>query len=212
MPNSTKLYGARTGNCFRVSIALEEAGIAYEVHVVDLGEGEQRSPEYIRLNPAGKVPTLIDHANPEAPFVLSQSCAIMLWAMARAPGRLAPIEEGPLRDRVLERFFYFVTDVIARSHAAFALRRAGASIDAANTLDRLAVEALTAGARFVSNAPFMAGDHFSIADIAAFTIASAYQADLAWAGLPELGRWYKSVAERPAVKRGLGAFDLSNSR
>jgi GST-like protein len=207
MPIPVELFGAKTGNCLRVSIALEEAAIPYVVHQVDLGSGEQRSAEHLRLNPAGKVPTLVDRAAPGEPFVLSQSNAIILWAAARAPGLLAPREEGLERIRVMERFFYFVTDVIARSHAAFALRRGGVAGGGADAMDKLAVDALAAGERFVTDAPFIAGDHFSIADIAAFTIASTYERDLVWEELPALNRWYRIVAERSTVRRGLLAFD-----
>jgi GST-like protein len=207
MPDPVELHGARTGNCLRVSIALEEAALPYTVLRVDLGEGEQRSPAHLRLNPEGKVPILVDRSRPGEPFVLSQSNAIILWATAQAPGRLAPRDEGPERARVLERFFYFVTDVIARSHAAFALRRGGHADDAARALDALAVDALLAAEQFVTKRPFMAGEDFSIADIAAFTIAATYAREASWSDLPAFGRWYETVGRRPGVRRGLRAFD-----
>jgi GST-like protein len=207
MPVPADLHGAQTGNCFRVAIALEEAAIPYTVHRVDLMKEEQRSPGHLRLNPAGKVPVLVDRSVPGEPFVLSQSNAIILWAAGHAPGRLIPRDEGPDRMHVLERFFYFVTDVIARSHAAFALRRADAGGGGADALDRLALASLSVAESFVAAAPFMAGDSFSIADIAAFTIASAYARDVAWTDLPALERWFATIAARPAVRRGLRAFD-----
>ncbi len=201
-----ELHGAKTGNCFRAAIALEEAGIPYRVRLVDLGAGEHRGEVYGRLNPAGKVPTLVDRSD-GAPFALTQSNAIVMWAAERAPGVLIPVETGPARDRVMERFFYFVTDAIARSHAAFALARVKADAAAIAALDGLALEALAGAERFVAEAPFMAGQRFSIADIAGFTIAKAYEDRLDWAALPALARWYEAVGKREAGVRGMKAFD-----
>ncbi len=131
----------------------------------------------------------------------------MMWAAERAAGMLIPVETGPARDRVLERFFYFVTDAIARSHAAFALARENDGSAAVETLDGLALEAISCAERFAAEAPFIAGERFSIADIAGFTIARAYKGRIAWEKLPALRRWYEAVGQREAVARGMKAFD-----
>jgi GST-like protein len=67
-----ELHGDRTGNCVRVSIALEEARLAYVASRVDLSRGEQREARHLHLNPAGKVPTIVDRSC-EPPLVLSQN-------------------------------------------------------------------------------------------------------------------------------------------
>lgn len=74
------LYTARTFNGQRVSIMLEETDLAYSVHQVDLIKGVQRQPDFLKLNPSGRIPVLVDHAseNPE-PFVLTQSVAILQY-------------------------------------------------------------------------------------------------------------------------------------
>ena len=78
--SSVELYGAKTGNCLRVSVALEEAEIPYIVRKLDLGRSEHRSPEHLSRNPAGKVPTLVERFRDGRALILSQSNAILMYA------------------------------------------------------------------------------------------------------------------------------------
>jgi GST-like protein len=203
MNPTIELYGAQTGNSLRAAIALEEAGIPYTARRLNLQANEHRDLAYLALNPAGKVPTLVDHTSTPA-LVINQSNAIIQFADAKAPGRLAPAHPGPERDRVFDRYFFFVTDVIGPSHAAFFLRQAGL-IDAATVIDLRVIEQLVYAERFLTG-DFMAGDQFSMADISAFTIASSMRDRLDWAVLSRLSRWFDAIEARPAVQRGLKAF------
>ncbi|MGF6362072.1 GST-like protein [Pseudomonas frederiksbergensis] len=199
-----ELYGAQTGNSLRAAIALEEAGVPYTARLLNLRALEHRDPAYLELNPAGKVPTLVDNTSVPA-RIINQSNAIIQFADASAPGRLAPAQLGSERDRVFDRYFFFVTDVIAPSHAAFFLRQTGLD-DAAAKIERLVIEQLVYSESFLTDA-FMAGDHFSMADISAFTIAASVRDKLNWATLPRLSRWFNAVDARPAVQRGIRAFE-----
>ncbi|MDF3887173.1 glutathione S-transferase family protein [Cupriavidus basilensis] len=203
MQNALELYGAQTGNCIRAAIALEEAGIAYSARPVNLATGEHQGQELRSLNPFGKVPVLVQRAS-GAGFVLAQSNAIILFAAEFSPTTLLPADPVA-RAKVYERFFYFLTDVIAVSHGAFKLQQIGAS-EQAKSINELAVSALLEGGRFLAFSPFMAGESFSVADIAAFTIARAYYDAIEWGEHPELAHWYAEVARRPAVLRGLKVF------
>ncbi|MGO4809018.1 glutathione S-transferase family protein [Cupriavidus sp. 2MCAB6] len=203
MQNALELYGAQTGNCIRAAIALEEAGIAYSARPVNLATGEHQGQELRSLNPFGKVPVLVQRAS-GAGFVLAQSNAIILFAAESSPTTLLPADPVA-RAKVYERFFYFLTDVIAVSHGAFKLQQIGAS-DQAKSINELAVSALLDGGRFLAFSAFMAGESFSVADIAAFTIARAFHDAIEWSEHPELARWYREVARRPAVLRGLKVF------
>ena len=203
MKTVIELYGADTGNSLRAAIALEEAGVPYTARRLNLQANEQRALAYLALNPAGKVPTLVDHTS-TPPLVINQSNAIIQFADAKAPGRLAPAHPGPERDRVFDRYFFFVTDVIAPSHAAFFLRQAGLN-DAATVIDLRVIEQLVYAERFLTD-EFMAGDQFSMADISAFTIAASIRDRLDWAVHSRLSRWFDSIEARPAVQRGLKAF------
>lgn len=206
MQTGIELYGAVTGNCLRAAIALEETEIDYVVRQVDLRRGQHRDPAYLMLNPAGKVPTMVERLPDKPPFVLSQSNAIILFAAERAPPRLVQADGAYERALIYERFFYFVTDVIARNHAAFFLQARDAG-SAASMLDNEALDMLVKAERFVTHASYMAGENFSIADISAFTIARAMKDQIPWTLLPNLQRWYTAIDDRPAVKRGLRAFN-----
>jgi GST-like protein len=204
MKPAMTLYGAPTGNCLRAAIALEEAGIPYLARPVDLRRGEHLQAPLLALNPLGKLPVLV-HELDAVPFVLTQSNAIILYADSLAPGRLAPSAPGAARGRVMERFFYFLTDVIAPSHAGFFLR--GATVDGARTaLAERALQSLVHAERFAGETEYIAGDAFSMADIAAFTIAAALYQQIPWDALPHLARWYQHVSKRHAVRRALAVF------
>ncbi|PYY68954.1 glutathione S-transferase [Pseudomonas jessenii] len=203
MNDRIELFGANTGNSLRAAIALEEAGIAYTARRLDLYAQEHRGPDYLALNPAGKVPTLVDHGTTPA-LVINQSNAIIQYADSIAPGKLAPAQPGPERTRVIDRYFFFVTDVIAPSHAAFFLHQARQD-KAAAIIDLRVIEQLTYAESFLTG-EFMAGAQFTMADISAFTIARAFRDRLEWKLLPQLSRWFDSVEARPAVQRGLNVF------
>jgi GST-like protein len=201
-----ELHGARTGNCFRAAIGLEEAGLPYTVRRVELSKNEQRSPAHLALNPAGKVPVLVVRsAGNVGDLVLTQSSAILFYAADLAPARLLP-RHGAERLRALEAFFYFTSDVIALNGAAFTLQQGFP--DAAGTLTARYCAAIEASERFLSVEGFMGSASFSIADIAACTIVSAVRASLSWNRIPKLAAWFALMEKRPSVQRGLHAFDL----
>jgi GSH-dependent disulfide-bond oxidoreductase len=205
MKTTLELYGAQTGNCIRAAIALEEAGLAYTSKLVDLSHGEHTGFDHLALNPAGKVPVLVEKEEGREPFILTQSNAIILYAAEKAAGRLLP-ENDRDRATALERFFFFVTDVIAVSHAGFSLRATSAR-DGQTILEDRVLATLETAERYVVHDEFMAGKTFSAADIAGFTITQSVKSDLPWSKLPNLRRWFERIEGRPAVKRGLQAFN-----
>lgn len=190
-----ELYGAPTGNCLRVTIALEEAELPYTTHLVNLRAGEHKQPEFLAIHPEGKVPVLR-----EGDLLLTQSNAILFHLARQAPGKLLP-EQNP--EKAWERFFYFLTEAIAPNHAAFFLERQ--QIESPE-LKQKCIDALSAAEAFLADAPCMAGSSFTLADIAAFTMARPCHESLPWDRLPRLQTWYKQIAQRPSVRKGLGAF------
>ncbi len=208
MDNSSSfvLYGMKTGNCIRAAMALEEAELPYVVRRYDPWKPGEGEVEYRQLNPNGKVPTLVDRSQPDDPFVLTQSNAIVLYAATKAPGKLLQAGDARAQARVLERFAYFVTDVIAPSHAAYLLRALENPI-AAKLLSERSMAAIEDAERFASTGTFIAGDAFSIADIAAVTIVSSVVSELRWDRLPALSRWFAQIRARPTFERAAAAFD-----
>lgn len=201
------LHGARTGNCLRAAIGLHEAGLAHRIHLVDLRAGEQRGAAHLALNPAGQVPVLVVHQTADAPpLVLSQSNAILFYAAERSSGRLLGPEGSRARHKALEAFFFFTNDVIALNGNAFHLQAQGYA-DAAAMLANRYLNAIRGSERFLSDAGFMGGDDFSLADIVGYTIVKAVERHLPWSELERLAAWFQRVASRPAVQAGMAAFD-----
>jgi GST-like protein len=203
-----ELFGFTTGNTFRAAIALEEAGLQYQQRKVDLRLSEHQAGEYRLVNATGRIPTLIDSDGPDGKrLVLTQSNAILLY-VAEKSGKLLPAV-GVERARALEWLFFFVTDVIAPSHQAFYLRSGSAAGDlkqAAHQLDARALSMYEHIDRQLAGQPFLAGDSFTVADIAGYTITAAIASHLA-GSLGNVARWFRTVGARPAVKRGMAAFD-----
>ncbi len=205
MPVTLELFGAKTGNCFRTAIALEEAGLVYAARPLNLPQGDHRTAAHLALNPRGRVPVLVV-AGEGKDLVLTQSNAIQLWADAQAPGRLLP-RGGAARAQALDRWLFIVTDVIGPNNAAFRLRRAGLAKEAGAPLEAEALAALAEAERFLDGSPWLAGDDFTLVDVAAYPIAAACADALDWPRLQRLRRWFEAVGERPAVRRGMAAFD-----
>lgn len=204
-PRSLELHGAPTGNCLRVAVALEVLGIDYSAKLIDLRHRQHEAPEFLMLNPFGRVPVLVDRREACEPFVLTQSNAILLHVCALRPGILLPIDDDPLRSRIMERFFYFVTEVIGPSYGSFFLRRHGAR-PGAKILGDLLAEAIVGAERFLAETSHIAGDDFSLADIAALTVISASRDRVDWSRAPRLAEWLRRVLGRQDVQRGLAAF------
>jgi GST-like protein len=205
MDSTLELYGAQTGNCIRAAIALEEMGLSYTPKILDLSTGAHQGTDHLALNPLGKVPVLVEKEEGREPFVLTQSNAIILHAAGKGAGRLLP-ENDRERAIVLERFFFFVTDVIAVSHAAFSLRGSNMQEAQAILTDRM-LATLETAERYVGQDEFIAGKTFSAADIAGFTITLSVKSELPWPKLPNLRRWFAQIEGRPGVKRGLQVFN-----
>jgi GST-like protein len=201
-----ELFGDATGNSIRAAIALEESGLAYQSRKVALARGEHRAAEYLQLNPTGRVPTLVDSDGPAGErLVLTQSNAIMLY-IADKSGTLLP--SGAEKVRALEWLFFFVTDVIAPSLQAFVLNRdtTAAHGEAARRLNERARAMYEHVNHRLIDQPFLAGSSFTLADIAGYTITTAFEAQLQWDALPHARRWFDLVGARPAVQRGRRAF------
>lgn len=203
MTGHLTLWGDRTGNCIRVAIALHEAGLPFDERRASLASGEHRLPAFLALNPLGKVPLLEEYTSYGAPRLTAQSNAILLRIAAIAPGAIVPVDVAGAT-LAMERFFFVLTDVIGPAHAAFRLRREGKE-DAAHWLMAEAMRTAAHMEQYVEHAPYVGGDAFSLADIAAFTILESWDA-FPWQRLPALRAWRDRIATRPAVVAGARCF------
>jgi GSH-dependent disulfide-bond oxidoreductase len=192
-------YGSTNGH--KVAIALEELGLPYEVRTVNVFAGEGRSPAFLALNPAGKIPVIRD---PDTGVTLSESCAILLY-LADKVGHLVP-ESGNARTRAIELLFLQASlqgpmfgqrmhfSVFATESVPYGIRRyeeQGAIIEA--LCDHL-----------LAGRPYFLGDEYSIVDIAFFGwFHAARAAGFTFAEHANLAAWFTRVSARPAVVRGV---------
>jgi GSH-dependent disulfide-bond oxidoreductase len=197
------LYTAATPNGYKVSIALEELDLPYELHALSLSEGEQKQPWFLAINPNGRIPAIVDRGNGD--FAVFESGAILLY-LAERTKRLMPADEKG-RSRVVQWLM-------------FQMGGLGPMMGQANVFTRYFPEQIpSVQQRYLRESrrllevldgrlaahEYLAGD-YSIADIANFAWARSH----AWpgidiSGLDHLQRWLDAIAARPAVQRGLQA-------
>lgn len=199
------LYTWSTPNGRKISIALEELGLAYEVRKVDITRDEQFDPEFLKLSPANKIPVIVDSAGPDGqPITLIESGAILLYLAGKA-GRLLPTD---LRERLeVMQWLMFqmgqVGPMLGQAHHF--LRFAPDLIPYA--IERYSKEALRIYGVLnnrLKGREWLAGSAYSIADVATFPWIARHE----WQAIelkrfPEVKRWFEAIEARPAVKRGM---------
>ena len=194
-----ELFSAPTPNALKVRIALEEMQLPYKVREMDFSRLEQKEPWYLKLNPNGRVPTIIDHDNGEAIF---ESGAILIY-LAEKTGKLLPREVLP-RIRVIEWLMFQMSGLgPMMGQANVFYRYAPEKIPyAIERYQREGKRLLTVLDTQLATHEYVAGPDYSIADIAMWPWAIGH----GWAGieaddLVHLQRWLAQIRERPAVKR-----------
>lgn len=195
------LYTAPTPNGYKVSIALEELGLPYEVHVVNLGENEQKSPEYLRINPNGRIPAIVDRD--EGNFAVFESGAILIY-LAEKTGRLMP-EDPKGRSQVIQWLMFQMAGVGPMQGQAHVFlhyfpERIPSAIERYQKETRRLYTVLDTR---LEGREYLAGE-YSIADIATWPWVRAHE----WAGVPvddleNLRRWLEAIEARPACQRGI---------
>jgi GST-like protein len=180
---------------------LEETGLPYSVHEIDLAKGDQRQPEFLKLNPSGRIPVLVDHDNAEAePLVLTQSTAILQY-LAEKTGKLLP-DSLLARAKVYEWMHFHAVDIGSTVFSAFYLQRLSSpkQIEAAEQLRNRVHELYRYFDEQLAEHEFLAGS-YSIADITALPVVISQEQKLV--EYPNLTRWVQQLKQRPAVKRGM---------
>jgi GST-like protein len=201
-----ELYAAVSSNSQRVAIMLEECGLPYNVHRVDLGKGEQRSDAFLALNPAGAVPVIVDSDAPGGAMTLTQSGAILLY-LAMKTGRFFP-KDPARRAHAFEWFMFAATDFSTYSTLLFLTNMILPDKSQANAgfcEERLTRYFDVANERLASR-EFLA-DELSIADFALYPVVRVRYSLVEKAGdLRHLVRWADALAARPAVARAMAAL------
>lgn len=195
------LYTDSSPNGFKITIALEELGLAYRLQHVKIDEGENGHPEFLRLNPHGRIPVLVDESSG---ITLFESAAILLY-LADMTGRLLPIAPK-VRWEALQWLMFHSSSVgpIMGQRVHFELFAEDKNPDAIARYRRLMDEAFATLDSRLAGHPYLAGDEYSIADIAQFGWTHiARVIDFDFSAHQHLSGWYQRVAARPAVQRGI---------
>ena len=201
------VYTANTPNGVKVPIALEELGVPYRVVRLDLSAQDQKRPDFLRLNPNGRIPAIVDSDGPGgAPLSVFESGAILWYLAEKYPGLMPadPVE----RIRALEYTFFQVGGVGPMFGQAGWFMRHSEPMPLAITRYQAESNRLTAvlEAR-LQVSPWLAGESYSVADIMNFGWLRAPQyAGVQLDAYPAVLAWVNRMAARPAVIRGLQAI------
>ncbi|MEI7968918.1 MAG: glutathione S-transferase family protein [Betaproteobacteria bacterium] len=198
------LYFAPTANGQRASVALEECGLPYRLHRVDLAGGQQRTDAFLAINPAGMVPVIVDTEGPGGrPFTLAQSGAIVLYA-ARRSGRFLP-DDPRAHAIAMQWVLQVASDIAATSGTIFRLENGAPEKSAANVAyfrQRL-LTFFGDCDRQLRGQAFLAGE-ISVADLMLYPNYVARKPIIdAAGGFPDLHRWAAAMGARPGVQRGM---------
>ena len=198
------VYSWKTSNGRKVTVMVEELGVPYTLHKIDIGAGDQFTDAYTAINPNQKIPAIVDPDGPEGrPYTVIESGAILMY-LAEKHGRFLP---GSMAERyeVIQWLMLQMGGVGPMFGQAHHFRMA-AKEEVLYGIERYTKETRRLWGVLdgrLAEREHLAGD-YSIADIAVFPWTARYQ----WQGVdldefPNVARWYRGIAQRPAVARGM---------
>lgn len=207
-----QLYSLATPNGVKASIALEEMGLNYEAHKINIMEGDQFSPEFIKINPNSKIPAIQDPNGPNGEAInIMESGAILIY-LAQKTGKLLP--NDPLQHSQVLQWLFFQVGHIGPMFGQFGhfLRFATEQCDHPYPVERYTKETkrlLEVLDKQLTGQDFIANNQYSIADIAIFPwvncLTEFYKAGdiLDMASFKNVNRWLSTCLSRPAVQKGM---------
>lgn len=211
-PDRIQYYGMPTPNGVKVSIMLEETGLPYEVHKVSFAANEQKSPEFLSLNPNGKIPAILDPEGPGGnPLGLFESGAILVY-LADKTGRFVPADQAR-RWQTIQWVFFQVGGIGPMfGQVGFFHKFAGREYEDKRPLERYVNESrrlLGVLETQLEGGDWLMGGDYTIADIATLGwvrgLVDFYEAGdlVGFGGFPKVAAWLERGLARPAVARGL---------
>lgn len=196
-----ELFTSATPNGWKASITLEELALPYSVHHIKMDKLEQKEPWYLKINPNGRIPTIVDHGSDD--FAVFESGAIMLY-LAEKTGKLLP-SDGKGRSLVIQWLMFQMGGIgpmmgQANVFYRYAPERIPYATERYQREVRRLLEVLDTR---LAEHEYLAGE-YSLADIASWSWVRGHK----WSGveidgLDHLARWLAAIAERPAVQRGV---------
>jgi GST-like protein len=211
-PDRIQLYSLPTPNGVKVSIMLEETGLPYEPHLVDIMKNESQSAEFLALNPNGKIPAIIDPRGPDGtPLALFESGAILLYLADKAKA-FVPVDPAGRWEAIQWLFFQMAAIGPMFGQVGFFHKFAGREIEDKRPRDRYVTEAKrllgVLDAR-LEGRTWLMGEEYGIVDIATIgwvrNLITFYEARelVDFDALANVPDWLERCLDRPAVQRGL---------
>ena len=211
-PDVLQLYSLNTPNGVKVSIMLEEIGLPYEAHLVDIGKNENKLPEFMALNPNGKIPAIIDPQGPGgAPLGLFESGAILLY-LAEKTGKLLPADAARRYETIQWVFFQMAAIGPMFGQVGYFNKFAGKELTDKRPLQRYVDESkrlLAVLEQRLEGRQWLMGEQYTIADISCLgwvrNLITFYGARelVEFDSLKHVPPWLERCLARPAVQRGL---------
>jgi GST-like protein len=199
-----ELYTWGTPNGRKVSVMLEECGLAYNVHRIDIGKGDQFTPEFLAICPNGKIPAIVDPDGPDGkPMPMFESGAILVY-LAGKTGRFLP--QSPRGKYEALQWLMFQMGGVGPTFGQVHHFVRAAKIEVPYAIERYTKEKDRLYGvldKRLGEAQYLAGE-YSIADIATYPWVARHEwhkTDLA--AFPNVKRWFDAIGARPAVQRGM---------
>jgi len=199
------LYYWPTPNGFKISIMLEECGLPYKLVPVNIGAGDQFTPEFLALNPNHRMPVIVDQDAPGGPLSVFESGAILVY-LAEKAGRFLPAE-GRQRFDALQWLFWQMAGLgpMAGQAGHFRIYQEGKHAYATERYTTEYGRLLAVMERRLRDRDYLAGQ-YSIADMACYPWVSAHERlGQSLDELPDVAAWIERLKARPAVQRGMEA-------
>jgi GST-like protein len=199
------VYSTATPNGHKVHIMLEECGLPYRVHHINISEGDQFKPEFLAISPNNKIPAIVDSDGPEGqPMSLFESGAILVY-LASKTGKFLGNTDREKFTTLQWLMFQMggVGPMLGQAHH-FRIYAPEKVEYAVNRYTNEARRLYGVIDRQVAKTAYLAGDEYTIADIATFPwLRSWKNQGIDWEEFPNAKRWFDEISERPAVKRGV---------
>ncbi|MBL8654487.1 MAG: glutathione S-transferase N-terminal domain-containing protein [Alphaproteobacteria bacterium] len=199
------LYTWTTPNGRKVSILLEELGVPYKTHAIDISKNDQFAPSFVAINPNSKIPAIVDNDGPDGkPFSVFESGAILIY-LAEKFGKFLP-KDARGRSVTLQWLMFQMGGfgpMLGQAHHFMKF----APVKVEYGIERYGKEAKRLYGvldKHLGGNTYLAGDEYTIADMATYPWAARHeyhQVDLA--AFPNVKRWYDAIGARPAVKKGM---------
>ncbi|MDX1430976.1 MAG: glutathione S-transferase N-terminal domain-containing protein [Gammaproteobacteria bacterium] len=204
--SAIELYTWATPNGRKVSIMLEELGLAYNVHRIDISKGEQHQEHFLAISPNNRIPAIIDPEGPEGDALsLFESGAILVYLAEKTGSDLLP-SSGTRRARTFEWLMWQMGGVgpmFGQAHHFLFQPKQDVPYGKKRYHDETRRLYKVMNGR-LEQVPYLAGDDYSIADVATYPwIARHPRHQVELEEFPAVKRWYDGLSERPAVQKGM---------